>query len=187
MAAADRRYRVARCVPNYIRHPLAFVDESVSIGPGTRVWQFASVIRGTRLGRDCNVASCVTLDGLWAGDRVIFSPGVDIACGFLIGNDVFLGPNVVLCNDRWPSTSKEGFDVDLLRSDFVTVEVKSGAFIGANAVVLPGVVIGRNAGVAAGAVADRSVPDGYLLCRSGAIVPLKDEWRVHRMREARAA
>lgn len=171
--------------PTAFIHSQAHVDASVEIGGGTRVWQFASVIRGTRLGKDCNVASCVTLDGPWIGDRCIVSPGVDISCGFLIGDDVFLGPNVVLCNDRWPSVSKEGFDAGLLRGDFVTVEIKPGAAIGANAVVLPGVVIGRNAMVAAGAVAERNVPDNHLLRRDRTMVAIEPEWRARRMCEAR--
>ena len=164
-------------------HPKAHVTDSI-IGPRTKVWQFSSVIRGTRLGKDCVVASNVTLDGPWFGDRCIVSPGVDIGPGFLIGDDVFIGPNVVLCNDRWPSSSKEGFDVELLRADFVTVHVKSGAAIGANAVVLPGVTVGSNAMIAAGAVATRSVPDNHLLGRDGQMAWIRPEWRARRMRQA---
>lgn len=165
-------------------HPLAFVDEA-EIGPRTKVWQFASVIRGTRLGADCVVASGATLDGPWFGDRCIISQNVAMGPGFLFGNEIFVGPNVTICNDRWPACDKNGFDAGLLRSEFVTVHVQDGASIGANAVVLPGVAIGKRAMIAAGAVADRNVPDNHLFCRGGDIVPIKEEWRERRMREAK--
>lgn len=106
--------------------------------------------------------------------------------GFYVSDDVFIGPNVTICNDRWPRTDKTGFDDNLLRkSEFVSVFIKAGACIGANAVVLPGVVIGRKSVVAAGAVAEKNLPDEYLLRRDGSMVWIKPEWREHRMREAR--
>lgn len=165
-------------------HPLAHV-EGASVGARTSIWQFASVIRGTRLGADCNVASGATLDGPWFGDRCIISQGVAMGPGFLFGNDIFVGPNVTICNDYWPSSSKENFDADLLRGDFVAVHVKDGAFIGANAVVLPGVTIGKRAAVGAGVVVSRNIPDDHLLGRDGCLVRIRPEWRERRMREAR--
>jgi len=170
--------------PTAFIHPQALVSNSF-IGARTKVWQFASVIRGTHLGEDCVVASGATLDGPWFGDRCIISPGVDIGPGFLIGDDIFLGPNVVLCNDAWPCYSKDGFDAELLREDFVTVQIKNGASIGANAVVLPGVTIGKRAMVSAGAVVKTSVPDNHLFMRDGTLLKIKTEWRQRRMREAK--
>lgn len=170
--------------PAAIIHNLALVDADCQIGPRTRIWQFASVIRGTRLGADCNVASGATLDGPWFGDRCIISQNVAMGPGFLFGDDVFVGPNVTICNDRWPSTDKADFEIDVLRSDFVAVHVKDGAAIGANAVVLPGVVIGKRAVVAAGAVATRSVPDDHLLTRDGRLLRIDPQCRKKRMVEA---
>lgn len=154
-------------------HPSAFIHEAAHvsgaiIGARTKVWQFASVIRGTILGDDCVVASNVTLDGPKFGNRCIVSPGVDIGPGFIIGDDVFIGPNVVLCNDMWPRTHKDGFDYEALRSGaLVAVEVENGASIGANAVVMPGVRIGCRAMIAAGAAVTRSVPPETLYKRDG--------------------
>lgn len=164
-------------------HPLAHV-EGVVIGARTKVWQFASVTRGTVLGEDCSVSPHAMLDGSVYGDRVVISGGVMAGDGFVVGNDVFLGPNVTLCNDRWPTASKAGYRADLLRRGFVTVRVGAGASIGANAVVLPGVTIGSRAMVAAGAAARYDVPDNYLLRRDGAMMPIKPEWRENRMIEA---
>ena len=167
--------------PTAFVHPLAYVDEA-QVGARTRIWQFASVIRGTVLGEDCNVASCATLDGPVFGDRCIICQGVAMGPGFLFGSDVFVGPNVTICNDRWPVYDKDGFDGNALRNGRWAVIVENGASIGANAVVLPGVVIGARAMVAAGAVATKNVPPDHLLKRDGSLVEIAPEWRQRRMR-----
>jgi len=154
-------------------HPTAFIHprahaEGVTIGAHTKVWQFASVIRGTVLGIGCTVASGATLDGPIIGDRCIVSPGVDIGPGFQIGDDVFVGPGVVLCNDAWPRTHKTGWDVEALRRrGAVCVRIGNGASLGAHAVVMPGVTIGEGAMIAAGAVVTHEVPAGALWQRDG--------------------
>lgn len=168
--------------PTAFIHDKAHVDDTVEIGAATRVWQFSSVIRGTRLGVDCSVASNVTLDGPWVGDRCIISPGVDIGPGFEIGDDCFIGPNVVLCNDAWPMTSKEGWSADPFRNGSLTVRLGSCVSIGANATVLPGVSIGDGAMIAAGAVVDRHVMPGCLFKRDGEIVEIDTSRRPERMR-----
>lgn len=166
-------------------HHLAHVEDDCAIGARTKVWQFASVTRGTVLGEDCTVSPHAMLDGSVYGDRTVISAGVAAGCGFEVGNDVFLGPNVTLCNDRWPTANKDGYRGDLLRRGFVTVRIKDGSWVGANAVVLPGVTIGKNAAVAAGAVVHCDVPDGYLFTRSNGMLLIKDAWRKRRMVEAR--
>lgn len=168
-----------------IVHPKAHVDETASVGARTRIWQFASVTRGTVIGEDCSVSPHAMLDGSKYGDRVVISGGVMAGDGFRVGNDVFLGPNVTLCNDRWPVSNKDGYRADLLRRGFVTVRILDGAWIGANAVVLPGVTVGKGSAVAAGAAAHCDVPDGYIYLRDGRLLPIKPEWRENRMIEAK--
>jgi acetyltransferase-like isoleucine patch superfamily enzyme len=162
-------------------HPKAHV-EGATIGARSKVWQFASVIRGTVLGEDCQVGAAANLDGPVFGDRCIISPGVIMGPGFVVGNDVFIGPNVTVCNDVWPAVHKQGFDLDGFRNGFVTVLIKDGAAIGANAVILPGVVVGGGATVAAGSVVSANVPDGGLWTRKGAAIPSSAVCKSDRMR-----
>lgn len=169
--------------PTAFIHPKAHVEDA-TIGARTKVWQFASVIRGTVLGDDCNVASCATLDGPVFGHRCTISQGVAMGPGFWFGNDVFVGPNVTICNDRWPVQSKADFYPDELRKEFVTVRVGDGSSIGANAVVLPGITIGKRCMIAACATVDMNVPDDHLFTRGGAILKIKPGWRQNRMRRA---
>lgn len=170
-------------------HPKAHVESNgVIIGAGTKVWQFASVTRGTVLGEDCSVAPCAVLDGPVFGDRCRISPGVHIGPGFRIGNDVFLGANVILCNDMWPSVDKEGFDVDLYRTPgHESVIIGDRVAIGVNAVILPGVMIGDDCVIAAGSVVGRSIPPGMVVKPNGYttdVIPAAQR-RMRRMRFAK--
>lgn len=168
-------------------HAKAHVDrDSVRIGAGTKVWQFASITRGTVLGEDCSVSPFAMLDGSVYGDGVVISGGVMAGAGFKVGNGVFLGPNVVLCNDCWPFASKDGYRDDLLRDgEHHAVVIEDGAALGAGAIVLPGVRIGAGAVVAAGAVVDADVPPGVVLRRNGYSSPqVPQAWARLRMRWA---
>lgn len=173
--------------PSAAIHPNAYVQDAI-VGGRTRIWQFASVTGGTVLGEDCSVSPFAMLHGPRFGDRCVISGGVMMGPGFDIGDDVFVGPGVVLANDLWPRADKSGWDADMLRDGrCVAVRVDNGASIGANAVVLPGVRIGEGAFVAAGAVCDRNVPAKHLFRRDGTILEINPAWTKRRMRSAEYA
>jgi acetyltransferase-like isoleucine patch superfamily enzyme len=163
-------------------HPLAYVENAV-IGARTRVRQFASVTGGTVLGEDCSVSPFAMLHGPRFGDRCRISGGVMMGPGFLVRNDVFIGPNVTVCNDSWPRVHKDRFDPDAF-ADHPCVVIEDGASIGANAVILPGVRIGAHAMVVAGAVVAADVKAGHLYGLSGAQGPIGSEDTKVRMRFA---
>lgn len=174
--------------PSAFIHAMAVTDGSVSIGDRTKVWQFASVIRGAILGEGCTVGAGAVVDGGKIGDRCAVGAGAKINPGCVIGNDVFVGPGAIICNDVWPSISKEGFDLDrMLAGDFVTVRILDGAVVSAGAIILPGITIGRGAMIAAGAVVDRDVTAGTLWYRDGRLHPLPLARSRHRMREAKCS
>lgn len=163
-------------------HPTAWIHpksevHGVTIGANTRVWQFASVIRKSVVGDDCNIASCAIVDGALVGHRCIVSHGAFIDPGIVIGDDVFIGPHVSLCNDYWPRVSKDGwFDIQkLIDREIIVTSIEDGASIGANAVVMPGVKIGARAMVAAAAVVRISVPADFLYQRDGSLAPITGE------------
>lgn len=133
-------------------HPLADV-QSDEVGAGTRIWQFAVVLKGSRIGRDCNICAHTFIEGgVTLGDRVTVKSGVFLWDGLTAEDDVFIGPNATFTNDRSPRSGQ--------RTPFEPTLLKAGASIGAGAVILPGLQIGRNAMIGAGAVVTRSVPDG---------------------------
>jgi acetyltransferase-like isoleucine patch superfamily enzyme len=138
-------------------HPKAHV-EAATIGARSRVWQFASVIRGAVVGEDCNIATGACLDGSQIGDRVILCHNIAMGPGFRVFDDVFIGPNCVLCNDAWPRAIKGDWDAARFNPVTFAIIIESRASIGANSVILPGVRIGFGAMIAAGSVVTKDVP-----------------------------
>lgn len=132
-------------------HPNALCESS-QVGDGTRVWAFAHVLPGARIGSDCNICDHVFVENdVVIGDRVTLKCGVQLWDGIRLEDDVFVGPNATFTNDIFPR-SKEYPEA------FGKTIVRKGASIGANATILPGITIGARAMIGAGAVVTRSVP-----------------------------
>ena len=77
-----------------------------------------------------------------------------------IGDHVLLAPNVVI------TTSNHPLDLQMRRDSLgiaAPVTIGNDVWIGANAVILPGVTLGNNVVVAAGAVVTKDVPDNTLV------------------------
>jgi UDP-2-acetamido-3-amino-2,3-dideoxy-glucuronate N-acetyltransferase len=131
--------------------------ESDDVGSGTRIWAFAHVLAGARLGIDCNICDGVFIENeVVVGDRVTVKSGVQLWNGVELEDDVFVGPNATFTNDPFPR-SRQWLD------GYPKTVVRSGASIGANATVLPGIEIGRGAMVGAGAVVTRAVPPNAIV------------------------
>ena len=134
----------------YYKHPTARV-ESKRVGDGTRIWAFAHVLPGAVIGRGCNIGDhCYIESQVEIGDAVTIKNGVAVWDGVTIERGVFLGPSVVLTNDRHPR-SRAPFELARTR-------IAEGATIGANATVVCGLTVGAFAFVGAGAVVTRDVP-----------------------------
>jgi acetyltransferase-like isoleucine patch superfamily enzyme len=132
-------------------HPRALV-ESNTIGARTRVWAFAHVQAGVRIGTDCNIGEqCFLETGVTIGDGVVIKNGVSIWAGVTIESGAFIGPNVAFTNDARPRSR-------VYHDEPNRTVVREGASIGANATVLSGLEVGRYALVGAGAVVTKSVP-----------------------------
>jgi acetyltransferase-like isoleucine patch superfamily enzyme len=104
----------------------------------------------TKIGNRVGIGTSVVIEGnTIIGDDVSLQSMVYIPTDTVIGNKVFIGPNTVLTNDRYPPTRIGGLKGP---------QIRDGAAIGANATLLPGVCIGEGALVAAGAIVTRDVP-----------------------------
>ena len=132
-------------------HPSG-ICESATVGEGTRIWAFAHVLPGARIGRSCNICDGVFVENdVIVGDRVTLKCGVQLWDGLRIGNDVFIGPNATFANDPFPRSRQRP-------ERFAVTHVHDGASIGANATILPGITIGRDSMIGAGAVVTNDVP-----------------------------
>ncbi|MCA9509232.1 MAG: N-acetyltransferase [Myxococcales bacterium] len=131
--------------------------ETPHVGAGTRVWAFAYVLDGARIGRDCNICSHVFIEGaVVVGDRVTVKSGVQLWDGVELEDDVFVGPNATFTNDLFPRSRRRP-------ERWPRTLVRRGASIGANATILAGLEIGERAMVGAGAVVTRSVAPGAIV------------------------
>ncbi|MEU8342459.1 acyltransferase [Spirillospora sp. NPDC048832] len=141
--------------------PSAQVDPSAKLGDGTTVWDLAQIRENATLGSGCIVSRGAYVGaGVRIGDNVKLQNHALVYEPAVLEDGVFVGPAVVLTNDREPravdpdGTLKRGGDWEA-----VGVHVAEGASLGARSVCVAPVRIGRWAMVAAGAVVTRDVPD----------------------------
>jgi UDP-2-acetamido-3-amino-2,3-dideoxy-glucuronate N-acetyltransferase len=141
-----------KALPGVQVHPLGLC-ESDDVGPGTRIWAWAHVLPGARIGADCNICDHAYVEGhARLGDRVTVKNAVLVFDGVEIGDDVFLGPNVVFTNDLRPRAHvKKGPDA------LLPTVVEDGVTLGAGTVVVCGTRIGQHSFAAAGSVITRDV------------------------------
>lgn len=125
-----------------------------------RVPRAVSLGHGAEIGPDVFLSNPARIT---IGDRTRVAPGARLVAGgrhgrIDVGNDVVLGPGslVTAASDR-PGSAPPHPDRGPEEGDVV---IEDGAWIGAGAIVLPGVTIGRGAIVGAGAVVSGSVPPG---------------------------
>jgi UDP-2-acetamido-3-amino-2,3-dideoxy-glucuronate N-acetyltransferase len=135
----------------HFTHP-AGICETEEVGAGTRIWAFAHVLPGARIGSDCNICDRVFVENdVSIGDRVTVKCGVAIWDGVRIEDDVFVGPDVTFTNDAFPRSK-------VPRRELPPTIVRRGASLGANCTILPGITIGIEAMVGAGSVLTHDVP-----------------------------
>ena len=131
-------------------HSLADV-QTIDIGKNTSIWQFCVVLKGAKIGSNCNINCQVFIENhVIIGDNVTIKPGVQIWDGIIIEDNVFIGPNVTFTNDKYPKSKNSNFEL-------LNTIIRKGASIGANATILPGIEIGENAVIGAGSVVTKNV------------------------------
>ena len=143
---------------DYFRHPTAVVDDGAEIGSGTKIWHFAHILGGTRIGERCVISQNVMIGpNVVVGNGCKIQNNVSIYEGVTLEDDVFCGPSMVFTNVLLPRAFVNR------RSEFLPTLVRHGASIGANATIVCGHNVGRYAMVGAGAVVTRDVEDFALV------------------------
>ena len=116
--------------------------------------------------------------GLTIGNQTYIGGGLTIAeslenpLPITIGDRVAIGPEVILVTSSHPNFS-------ILRVEFGTkkgeIVIQDDAWIGAGAIILPGIKIGKKAIVGAGSVVTKDVPDGFIFIGSNVTERLIDQ------------
>lgn len=146
---------------NVFVHPSALVEDPVTLGPGTSVWDNAHLRRGAVVGSDCIIGGKSYLaNSVRIGDRCKINAMVYICSGVTMGDGVMVAAHSTFTNDFFPRAC--GNDLSALRPSQVDehttfTTVQDGVTIGACATIGSDLVIGRFAMVGMGAVVTRSV------------------------------
>lgn len=141
-------------------HPTALV-ETQDVGEGTKVWALAHVMKGAKIGAECNIGDhCFVESGAVVGSYVTIKNGNMVFEGVTLEDGVFVGPHVFFTNDLYPRSSR--YALVNMRSEksewLVTTLVQRGASLGSGSIILAGHTIGEFAMVGAGAVVTSDVP-----------------------------
>lgn len=143
---------------DYFVHESAYVDEGVTIGPGTKIWHFSHIMKHAKIGRQCNIGQNVFIaSDVVVGNNVKIQNNVSLYTGVILEDDVFCGPSVVFTNVINPRSHI------VRKHEYQQTLVKKGASLGANCTIVCGYTIGRYAFIGAGAVVTKDVPDYALI------------------------
>ena len=85
-------------------HPTAIIEEGVTIGAGTAVWDNVHARAGARVGRDCIIGEKTYLaPDVVVADRCKLNAMVYVCTGVTIEQGVMVAANVTFTNDRFPA------------------------------------------------------------------------------------
>lgn len=153
-------------------HPTALVEDNVTIGEGTSVWDNVHIRHDSRIGEECIIGEKTYVAyGVVIGDRVKINAMVYICNAVTIEDGVMISAGTIFTNDRFPRATTP--DLTQLRSSdpdehTLPTLVREGATIGAAATIGNDLTIGSFAMVGMGSVVTKSVPDFHLVLGSPA-------------------
>ncbi|MBV7388040.1 acetyltransferase [Pasteurellaceae bacterium TAE3-ERU1] len=143
---------------NYFKHESAIVDDGAIIGEESRVWHFAHVCAGAKIGKAVSLGQNVFVGNkVSIGDFCKIQNNVSVYDNVTLEEGVFCGPSMVFTNVYNPRSLIER------KSEYRNTLVQKGATLGANCTIVCGVKIGRFAFIAAGAVVNQDVSDYALM------------------------
>lgn len=142
--------------------------DRINLGDGSVAWAPCYIGEGAEIGADVSIG-CLAHVGrnTVIADGCRIQGGAYVADLSLLAENVFIGPNATLLNDKYPPSG----DPNLWEP--ITIEER--AVIGGGATILPGLTIHENAVLAAGSTLTKDLPAGevwagnpakYLMLRS---------------------
>lgn len=127
------------------------IYSNVKIGSGFKTGHNALIRENCEIGDNVLLGTNSVIDGSCKlGSNISIQTAVYITTYTTIEDNVFIGPRVVTTNDKYMHYGDK----------LIGPTIKKGARIGANAILLPGVIIGEGAVVGSGAVVTKDVPPG---------------------------
>jgi len=148
-------------------HPTALIEDNVTIGDGSAIWDSVHIRHGAKIGTDCIVGekSYVAYDVV-IGDRVKINAMVYICAAVTIEDGVMISAGTVFTNDRFPratTTNLKELRPSEPDEDTLPTLVKEGATIGAGCTIGNDLSIGRFAMVGMGSLVTKTVEDFHIV------------------------
>ncbi len=153
-------------------HPTAIIEDDVTLGEGTSIWDNVHIRHGASLGDECIVGEKSYIAyNVKIGHRVKINAMVYICAAVTIEDGVMISASTTFTNDRFPRATFP--DLKSLRPSepdehTLPTLVREGSTIGAGCIIGNDLEIGRWAMVGMGSVVTKSVPDFHLVLGSPA-------------------
>jgi acetyltransferase-like isoleucine patch superfamily enzyme len=152
-------------------HPTAEVSPKAKLGNDVKIWNQVQVRERTVIGDETTIGKNSYIDfGVTVGSRCKIQNNVSVYHGVTIQDGVFLGPHVCFTNDRIPRAINSDGSLKMAADwDVSATIVETGASIGANSVILPGITLGKFCLIGSGSVVTKNVPANAVVLGNPAI------------------
>ena len=111
------------------------IGDNTRIGDETRIGSFCDIGKGVVIGKNCTVQAHVTISNMCE-----------------LSDNVFIGPNSSLLNDKFPHSKC-----------LTPTIIKKDVVVGGCVTLLPNVTVNENSVIAAGSVVTKDVPAGTVV------------------------
>jgi UDP-2-acetamido-3-amino-2,3-dideoxy-glucuronate N-acetyltransferase len=139
-------------------HPSSYIDDNVTIGDGTKIWNFCHVQSGAVIGKNCSFGQNVNIgNNVKIGNGVRIQNNVSVYEGVELEDNVFCGPSCVFTNVNTP---RAHFPV---HGVYAKTLIREGASLGANCTIVCGHNVGKSALIGSGSVVTKDVKDYALM------------------------
>ena len=133
-------------------HETAIIDKGAQIGEQSRIWHWAHICAGAKIGKSVSLGQNVFVGNkVVIGDKCKIQNNVSVYDNVTLEEGVFCGPSMVFTNVYNPRSLIER------KSEYRDTLVKKGATLGANCTIVCGTTIGEYAFIGAGAVINKNI------------------------------
>lgn len=147
----DQQYDGTWIGDNALIRSESIIYAEVRIGKNFQTGHRVLIREFTQIGDSVSIGTNTVIEGHTSlGNNINIQSNVFIPTNTEIDDFVFIGPNVVLTNDKYPPYR--------IARPLKGATLGRGVSVGANAVLLPGLVIGEGSLIGAGAVVTKDVP-----------------------------
>lgn len=139
-------------------HKTAIIDEGAQIGKNSRIWHWAHVCGGAKIGQGVSLGQNVFIgNNVIIGNKCKIQNNVSVYDNVTLEDGVFCGPSMVFTNVFNPRSLVER------KNEYKDTLIKKGATLGANCTIICGTTINKYAFIGAGAVVNKDVKSYALM------------------------